>query len=86
MDTTNLIDRLEALDEWLNGDDDPSLIHIVNGLLEVVSDLCYGLKEEATDDYELERLAARTNPFFGGVKWALTKGRARHEDATNIKP
>ena len=72
MDTTTLITRLEELDERLNGDDEPSLIHIVNAMLEVVSDLCYGLKEEAegADHDELERLAARTNPFFGGVKWA----------------
>lgn len=69
MDTTTLITRLEELDERLNGDDEPSLIHIVNALLCVVSDLCYGLKE-ATDQVELERLAARTNPFFGGVRWA----------------
>jgi len=83
MDTTTIITRLEELDGRLNGDDEPNLIHIVNALLCVVSDLCYGLKEAAADEYELERLAARTNPFFGGVKWALTKGRARHEDATN---
>ena len=69
MDTTTIITRLEELDGRLNGDDEPNLIHIVNALLCVVSDLCYGLKAEADHD-ELERLAARTNPFFGGVKWA----------------
>ena len=54
MDTNSLIKRLEELEEVLTGHPNPSLIHVVNGLLEVVSELCYGLKEEATDDYELE--------------------------------
>jgi len=54
MDTNSLIKRLEELEEVLTGHPNPSLIHVVNGLLEVVSELCWKLKDEDADHSELE--------------------------------